>query len=73
MSIHGRFIKSNEEFHLFNVYAPCDGGARQLLWDALSTRLQVLRGKNVCVCGDFNAVWCREERKSVTVSGGVAE
>lgn len=55
------------------MYAPCDGGARQFLWDALSTRLQVLRGKNVCVCGDFNAVWCREERKSVTVSGGVAE
>jgi len=73
LSIHGRFIKTNEEFHLFNVYAPCDGGARQLLWEALSTRLQELRGKKVCVCGDFNAVRCREEIRSVVVHGGVTE
>lgn len=73
LSTHGRFIKSNEEFFLFNVYAPCDYGAHQLLWDTLSTRLQVLRGKNVCVCGDFNAVRGREERKSVTGSGGVMD
>jgi len=25
LSIHGRFILANEEFYLFNVYAPCDG------------------------------------------------
>jgi len=24
LSIHGRFITSNEEFHLLNVYAPCN-------------------------------------------------
>jgi len=71
LSIHGRFIKSNEEFHLFNVYAPCEGGARQLLWEALSARLQELGGKKVCVCGDFNAVRCSEERRSVEVQGGV--
>jgi len=51
LSIHGRFIKTNEEFHLFNVYAPCDGGARQELWEALSGRLQELRDQKVCVCG----------------------
>jgi len=73
LSIHGRFISSNEEFHLFNVYAPCNGNDRQELWESLSSRLQVLRGKKVCVCGDFNAVRCREERQSVSASRGVVD
>ena len=73
LSIHVRFILSNEEFYYFNVYAPCDAHARQLLWDTLAVRLQALRGKKVCVCSDFNVVRCREERRSVSVSGGVAD
>lgn len=64
--IHGRFIKSNEEFYLFNIYAPCDALARKHLWDSLSPRLQQLRGKKVFVCEDFNVVRCREERRSTT-------
>lgn len=63
--IHGHFIKSNEEFYLFNIYAPCDGAARKLLWDSLSLRLQLLRGRKLCVSGDFNDVRCSEERRSV--------
>ncbi|MCI49205.1 endonuclease/exonuclease/phosphatase family protein, partial [Trifolium medium] len=54
--IHGRFIKSDEEFYLFNVYAPCEDNAKQLLWDSLSGKLQQSEGKKVCVCGDFNVV-----------------
>lgn len=68
LSIHGRFIQTNEEFHLFNVYAPCDFHARQVLWASLTLHIQALRGKKVCVCGDFNAVRSREERKSVSDS-----
>lgn len=73
LSIHGRFISSNGEFHLFNVYDPCDVSARQVLWDSLSARLIALHGKKVCVCGDFNAVRCREERRSVSSSGVVLD
>lgn len=73
LSIHGRFIKTDEEFHLFNVYAPCEGGARQLLWAALSARLQALRSEKVCVCGDFNVVRCPEERRSMGAHGGATE
>jgi len=29
--IHGRFINNNEEFYLFNIYAPFDKRAKQLL------------------------------------------
>ena len=73
LCIQGRFLSSNEEFHLFNVYAPCNGPDRQVLWDTLTTHLQVLRGQKVCVCGDFNAVRCREERRSVSAYGGVRD
>ncbi|GAU10132.1 hypothetical protein TSUD_420020, partial [Trifolium subterraneum] len=64
---HGRFISSNEIFYVVNVYAPCDFGAKQHLWDSLSVRLQTLAGRRVCVCGDFNAVRCLEERRSSRV------
>ncbi|MCI37629.1 endonuclease/exonuclease/phosphatase family protein, partial [Trifolium medium] len=62
---HGRFIKSGVEFSVANVYAPCDPGAKQELWDSLSVRIQALGMARVCVCGDFNAVRRIEERRSV--------
>ncbi|MCI24787.1 endonuclease/exonuclease/phosphatase family protein [Trifolium medium] len=61
---HGRFLKSDEEFFLANVYAPCEQGVTQTLWDSLSGRIQLLNGERVCVCGDFNAVRSIEERRS---------
>ncbi|PNX56988.1 cytochrome p450, partial [Trifolium pratense] len=33
---HGRFSKTGEEFYVANVYAPCEDGAKQGLWDLLS-------------------------------------
>ncbi|PNX57540.1 cysteine-rich receptor-like protein kinase, partial [Trifolium pratense] len=61
---HGRFTKSGEEFFVANVYAPCEDGAKQGLWNSLSERLQALVGRRVCVCGDFNAVKHVDERRS---------
>jgi hypothetical protein len=60
--IHARFLKSNVEFHLFNVYAPCDQRAKRTLWTSLSARLQSLGSCNVCLCGDFNSIRSPEER-----------
>jgi hypothetical protein len=37
--IHGRFIKTDEVFYLFNVSAPYDNRAKQDLWVSLSDRL----------------------------------
>jgi len=65
LMIHGNFVKSNEEFYLFNVYAPCDMLAKQALWDCLSNRLAQLVDKKVCICGDFNVVRNGEERRSI--------
>jgi hypothetical protein len=49
-----------------NVYAPCELGAKQRLWDSLSSRLQLLSGMRVCVCVDFNAVRIIDERHSTS-------
>jgi hypothetical protein len=68
--IHGRFLKSNEEFYVFNVYAPCDNRDQEVLWESLSVRILPSRGSKVCVCGDFNTVRSREERRSVAESRG---
>ncbi|CAJ2633139.1 exodeoxyribonuclease-like [Trifolium pratense] len=61
----GRFVKSGEEFLLANVYAPCDDGAKQVLWASLSTQIQASGRERVCVCGDFNTVRHVDERRSV--------
>jgi len=48
---------------MFNIYAPCDNGAKQSLWNSLSAYMQHLEGKNICLYGDFNAVQNMEERR----------
>jgi exonuclease III len=65
LMIHGRFIQSQDEFFLFNVYAPCESHEKLRLWEVLPGRLQQLVGQKVCVCGDFNAVRSDYERISV--------
>jgi exonuclease III len=64
---HGRFITSGAEFSVANVYAPCEDGAKQRLWDSLTARLQSLGRSRICVCGDFNAVKHVDERRSSRV------
>lgn len=67
--IHGRFIKIDQEFYLFNVYTPSDVRAKQELRASLTVRIQALQGKKVCFCEDFNVVRGVEEKRSV---GGYA-
>lgn len=57
-------MKTNEEFVLFNVYAPCEvvGQGQGVLWGTLSDRVASFAGFNICVCGDFNVVRGMEER-----------
>jgi len=64
--IHGQFIRTNEVFYIFTVYAPCEVRAKQQLWGSLSVRLQLLLGNKVCVCGDFNTTRSQEERRPLT-------
>jgi len=70
LQIHGRFIRTNEKFYLFNIYAPCESRAKHDLWESMLVRSQLLRGEKVCVCGDFNVVRNIEERWSHKGSNG---
>jgi len=63
--IAGRFYKSNEQFVVVNIYAPCEDSRQQSLWDNITNRLATYSDQNVCVCGDFNAVRSVSERRSV--------
>ena len=63
--IVGRFFKFDELSVVFNVYASCDVSRQQALWVNISNRLISFASQNICVCGDFNAVWCGSERRSV--------
>ena len=63
--ISGRFVKTEENFVLFNVYSPCDVIRQEALWISMSTRLNSFIGQNVCICGDFNAVRNVDERRSM--------
>jgi hypothetical protein len=31
LAVRGKFLKSNEDFVIFNVYAPCDAGSQHEL------------------------------------------
>ncbi|MCI24358.1 cytochrome P450, partial [Trifolium medium] len=50
---HGCFTKSGEEFFVANVYAPCDIGAKQGLWEegVCLWGLQCGREEGVCLWG----------------------
>ncbi|KAK2393178.1 hypothetical protein QL285_055150 [Trifolium repens] len=39
---HDRFVRTGEEFLVANVYAPCDPGAKQGLWNALAARFLIM-------------------------------
>ena len=65
LAVGGRFLHSLEDFVVFNLYALCDVGSQVVLWGTLSTKLESFTEKNVCVCGDLNAVRSVEERWSV--------
>jgi len=63
--IIGSFVKMGERFVVFNVYAPCDATRQQVLWNNISIKLLSVADRNVCICGDFNAIRCVEEQRSV--------
>lgn len=65
--IHGRFTDYNDEFYLFNIYAPCDNGAKQLLWNSLSDSSKSWWGKTFvyAVILMQYVVWKKENREGL--------
>jgi len=61
--IKGKVILTGEEVIIFNVYAPCDTGAKRELWERLNSVVLSFSDFYLCLCGDFNSVRNIEERK----------
>ncbi|GAU25959.1 hypothetical protein TSUD_373600 [Trifolium subterraneum] len=63
---HGRFIKFGEEFSVANVYAPCDDGAKQGLWDSLSASIQLLGGRGYLPLSGRKFTWFKGDGVSIS-------
>ncbi|GAU37762.1 hypothetical protein TSUD_102790 [Trifolium subterraneum] len=63
---HGRFIKSGEDFSVANVYAPCDDGAKQGLWDSLSASIQMLGGRGYLPLSGRKFTWFKGDEVSMS-------
>jgi len=61
--IKGKVITTEEEFIIFNVYAPCDSVAKHELWERLVPMVLNYGDICLCLCGDFKSVRSIEEHK----------
>jgi len=61
--IKGKVIMTEEEFIIFNLYAPCDLVAERELWERLVPMILNYSDICLCLCGDFNSVRNIEEQK----------
>jgi hypothetical protein len=60
--IHGIYSRNHKHFFIANVYAPCDVGGKEALWNQLSAIISNNLRNNWCVCGNFNVIHSDEER-----------
>ena len=61
--IKGRVILTQQDFFIFNLYAPCDSAEKQMLWPRLSDLVSNNGDVSCCVCRDFNSVHAANERR----------
>ncbi|XP_058761236.1 uncharacterized protein LOC131634588 [Vicia villosa] len=54
-------------YNLVNIYAPCSGVSRRVLWKELLDRRSKGGNEEWCLGGDFNEVTSREERLGVAM------
>jgi len=67
--IFGLHTKANLRCAVVNVYAACNMGEEESLWEGLTTLMSTNLNWAWCLCGDFNAVRCESERKGVSERG----
>jgi hypothetical protein len=75
LMIHGRFLSSNKEFYLFNVYVLCDDAAKTLSWDSLYVSFEACAGKHTSFSQSehvTNLIECRKRVALENQSGNIA-
>jgi len=72
IAISGQHLKSSSRYVVPNVYSPCSLSGKKTLWEDLSNAKSASQDLVWCLCGDFNAVRNRSERKGVKERGAQA-
>ena len=67
IAVVGTHIKANLKCVLVNVYATCILRDKKILWEELTSVKEALQVPVWCLCGDFNVVRSRCERKGIRV------
>ena len=63
--VTGNYRKLNLRCAIVNVYAACNMCDKKMLWEELSSVKRASQVKVWCICGDFNAIRNRSERKGI--------
>ena len=65
IAVFGKVRKSDLSCVVVNVYSACNMSEKKTLWEELTVLKQACHGSMWCLCGDFNAVRNRSERKGI--------
>ncbi|XP_068504049.1 uncharacterized protein [Phaseolus vulgaris] len=65
IAVFGKVHKSDLSCVVVNVYSACNMSEKKTLWEELTVLKQACHGSMWCLCGDFNAVRNRSERKGI--------
>jgi len=66
IAVYGRLVKDNLRCVVVNVYAACNSRDKKTLWMELSNIKSSSQEVFGCLCGDFNAIRSRDERRGST-------
>jgi len=69
IAISGQHLKSSSRCVVANAYSPCALSGKKTLWEDLSNAKSTSQDLVWCLCGDFNAIRNRSERKRVKERG----
>lgn len=64
----GKIILTGKSFTIFNIYAPANTAAKQLLWEEIKTKYWCLDNEPILLIGDFNSVRNANERANYKYS-----
>ncbi|XP_068503691.1 uncharacterized protein [Phaseolus vulgaris] len=65
IAVFGNHVKTNTSCVVINVYAACSLSEKKTLWEDLSNLKADSQELVWCMCGDFNAIRSRNERKGI--------
>ncbi|ESW04207.1 hypothetical protein PHAVU_011G075700 [Phaseolus vulgaris] len=70
--IFGQHLRSSRKCVIVNIYSACSLREKKILWEEITGIKGASQELVWCLCGDFNAVRSRRERKGASSRGATA-